>query len=166
MSFSARLVIAISVAAAALGCLPARAALAPDIVTAEYSGLAIGGYDPVTYFEHDARKGRPEYTAMWAGAAWQFANEGDMRAFLAAPEIYAPAFGGYCATSLARGERVEADPRLFVVHRGRVYLFYSRENRDAFLAAPDRFATRARHEWQALAPRAPAALMPAALPRQ
>ena len=92
------------------------------------------------------------------------APRGDREAFLASPETYAPAFGGHCATSLARDIRAEADPRLFVVHRGRVYLFHSREMREEFLALPDLVAGRARIAWQAMAPRAPAELTPAAPP--
>lgn len=136
------------------------AALQSDIVAGTFSGLAIGGFDPVAYFGRDAREGRPVYTATWGGVSWQFANEGNMTAFLAAPEIYVPAFGGHCAMAVARGELAEGDPRVFVVHRGRVYLFFAPDDRKEFLADPDRYVRAASRRWKDLAPFAPAELTP------
>ncbi|ESR22662.1 YHS domain-containing (seleno)protein [Lutibaculum baratangense] len=141
-----------------------RAGLAPDIVGGAYSGFAIGGHDPVSYFAGRATTGSADHQAMWGGVGWRFVNEGNREAFLRDPEVYVPAFGGHCATALARGERVEGDPRLFALHRGRVYLFHSAEARARFLKEPDRMAASARAGWARVAPHAPAELSPAAFP--
>jgi hypothetical protein len=114
------------------------------------SGFAISGYDPVGYFV-DGRPvvGSSTYEAIWNGAAWRFANEGNRAAFLAAPEIYAPRYGGYDAGSIAHGIAAPADPTMFLVAGGRLYLFRDDRARQAFLSSPDR-AGAAEAAWPAL----------------
>lgn len=166
MSFLRRAALATVLGLAAVSPLPVAAGLVQDIVTATYSGLALRGYDPVAYFAGRAEEGRAEYSAMWHGVPWQFANAGNRDAFLAAPEVYAPAFGGHCPIALTRSELTEADPRLFAVHRGRVYLFFSPEARAEFLRSPDGYALEARLRWKEIAPHAPEELTPLGLPRR
>lgn len=38
---------------------------------------------------------------MWNGRSWHFSSGANRDAFLADPESYAPAYGGYCAWAAA-----------------------------------------------------------------
>lgn len=87
--------------------------------------VAIGGTDPVAYFTAGkAEAGRSDLTAEFGGVVYRFATPENRHAFAAAPEKYAPAYGGWCATAMADGKKVEIDPGNFKVTNGRLFLFY------------------------------------------
>jgi len=87
--------------------------------------LALGGYDPVAYFtEGQARKGEPALRVRHRGVTYQFASQQSLDEFLAGPAKYVPTYGGWCATAMAKGEKVEIDPTNFKVSNGRLFLFY------------------------------------------
>ncbi|MCC0015394.1 MAG: hypothetical protein H6878_03710 [Rhodobiaceae bacterium] len=113
------------------------------------TGFAIDGFDPVSYFtEGLARQGQNRLEARWNDAAWRFANPGNRDAFLDDPDIYAPRFGGFGLVALARGQLVDGDPEVFVLHEGRLYLFHSPQNRMVFLRAPGDFVAAAEENWR------------------
>ena len=88
--------------------------------------VAIKGYDPVAYFtEGKPVKGDPSISHDWDEARYLFANAHNRAAFAAAPDKYAPQFAGLCATGLAFGQKVEADPQAWKVVDGKLYLFSS-----------------------------------------
>ncbi len=90
-------------------------------------GLALEGRDPVSYFAEGASeplKGDEALTAAHAGVTYRFANEENRRRFLASPERYEPAYGGWCAYAMAQGKKVEVDIDSFRVEEGRLLLFY------------------------------------------
>jgi hypothetical protein len=129
----------------------ARAATTERIVVNRYSGLAIGGFDPVAYFtESMALPGLPDFEARGGGAVWRFRNEGNRASFVAHPEIYGPQFGGYDPVDLGRGVTYAGNPRLFAVVGQRLYLFGRKENRDAFAAEPARYLKEATTRWPVL----------------
>jgi YHS domain-containing protein len=88
--------------------------------------IAIKGYDPVAYFT-DGRpvKGDPAISHEWDEARYLFANARNRATFAAAPDKYAPQFAGLCATGLAFGQKVEADPQAWKIVDGKLYLFSS-----------------------------------------
>lgn len=111
-----------------------HAAPTERIVTDLYSGLAIGGTDPVSYFTDGAPKpGVEGIEARWGGAIWRFRNDRNRAAFLANPDIYGPQFGGYDPFDLARGKVVAGQPDLWLVAGQRLYLFHKAENKEAFI---------------------------------
>ena len=121
------------------------------VVVNRYSGIAIEGFDPVTYFtESMALQGLPDFEASEAGAVWRFRNEGNRASFVAHPEIYGPQFGGYDPVDLGRGVTYAGNPRFWVVAGQRLYLFGREENRDAFAVEPERFLKDATARWPAL----------------
>lgn len=87
--------------------------------------VAIGGYDPVAYFTPGkALKGRKEISASHRGVTYYFASEENKKRFTEAPEKYVPTYGGWCATAMAKGEKVEIDPTNFKITDGRLFLFF------------------------------------------
>lgn len=143
--------------AAVLACgLWAAAAMAAPLVTTTVvnplTGVAIDGYDPVTYFtESEPQPGLPEHEYHWGGVPWYFVSEANRDIFIRAPEIYAPRYGGHCLMSLARGYLSDGKPGIYVIEQARLYLFYSAANREAFLLSPDEAVTNAARNWPELA---------------
>ena len=87
--------------------------------------VAIGGYDPVAYFTQGrAVKGRKEISASHRGVTYLFASEEDRKLFAESPGKYVPTYGGWCATAMAKGEKVEIDPANFKITNGRLFLFF------------------------------------------
>ena len=138
----------LSSAAVAGSGLAAHAATTEQLVADRYTGLAIGGFDPVAYFT-DAQPlvGQAGFEAAEAGAIWRFRNEGNRAVFVGHPEIYGPQFGGYDPTDVARGVAVAGNPRFWLVAGQRLFLFGGAKSRDAFAADPARFAKEARQRW-------------------
>ena len=65
-------------------------------VNVDSNGVAIKGYDPVAYFVLGGpRPGSSAFEHTWQGATWRFANAHHLELFKAAPEKYAPQYGGY-----------------------------------------------------------------------
>ena len=115
---------------AAVVLLPADTAFArkPEIFTGIVRGVAVGGYDPVAYFnEGRPVQGRAEIKLNHAGAEWRFANEANRDLFKADPVRYAPQFGGHCSYAAARGYTASGDPKAWKVVNGKLYLNYSPE---------------------------------------
>jgi hypothetical protein len=137
----------------ALACLDfaARASTTERVIVNRYTGLAIGGFDPVAYFV-DALPlvGRPDFEVSESGAVWRFRNEGNRASFVAHPEIYGPQFGGYDPTDVARGVTYAGNPRFWLVSGQRLYLFGREESRDAFAADPQAVLRKAEALWPAL----------------
>ena len=91
-------------------------------------GVAIEGTDAVAYFtEGRPVKGTSEFAHRWKGAEWRFKPAANRDAFAAAPEKYAPRFGGYCAWAVSQGYTAGIDPEARTIHAGRLYLNYSKE---------------------------------------
>jgi YHS domain-containing protein len=87
--------------------------------------VALKGFDPVSYFtQSTAVKGKKEIKVLHEGITYCFATEEDRKLFTTSPRKYLPAYGGWCATAMAKGEKVEVDPNNFKVTNGRLFLFY------------------------------------------
>ena len=127
---------------------PGWAATTELVVSDRLSGIAIYGFDPVSYFiDGEAREGVASFEWKHAGVVWRFRNEGDRAAFAARPDDYMPRFGGYDPLGVARGISTSGYPSLFVIHESRLFLFASEENRTAFLANPKEAVAAAEAGW-------------------
>jgi hypothetical protein len=97
-------------------------------------GLALNGLDPVSYRFGRPEAGRAEHELILEGVVWRFASAANLAAFRDAPDIYAPAFGGFDPTGVAAGVAVDTDPVQFAIVGARLFLFRSAANRDRFLS--------------------------------
>lgn len=93
--------------------------------------LALKGHDPVSYFD----PGRPARgTASLAydfdDARYHFSSERNRSLFAANPDRYTPQFAGLCATGIGFGSKTEADPGVFLVRDGKLYVFSSVQARE------------------------------------
>ncbi len=125
--------------------LPARAET-PRVF--QRDGLALGGTDPVSYFRDGGPvAGLPAHQMTWNGATWRFASAQNMAAFAAAPERYAPQFGGYCAYGAASGYAAPTVPEAWTIHDGKLYLNYSKGVRTRWLGDVPGHIARAQSNW-------------------
>jgi len=140
----------ITARAANLSALPPVVGVTELFAMDELSGVALYGYDPVSYFLGEGPKaGLAEYEVIWSGVAWRFASEANREAFMRDPMAYAPRFGGYDAAAVAQGLTVRANPWLSVVRSDGLYLFRSDHGRARFVA--DRsLVGKAEERWASL----------------
>jgi len=62
------------------------------------TGLAIQGYDPVSFFgSNGAQEGKEEFSYKFRDIIYRFANSESLDNFMASPEKYEPEYGGWCA---------------------------------------------------------------------
>ncbi len=117
------LVRSLAITAIALVTLPA---LALEPVNKDGKGLAVHGYDVVTYFtDGKPVKGGTGITHQWNGATWLFASKEHRDAFAADPERFAPQYGGYCAKAVSEDQTADIDPEAWKIVDGKLYLNYS-----------------------------------------
>lgn len=111
-------------------------------------GIALGGYDPVAYFDGGkAAKGDAKIFASYAGASYLFATAAHRKAFLQDPKKYVPEFGGYCVVGAAYGEKVDVDPETGKVVSGKLYLNNSRKALEIFEKDQSGTITKAQANW-------------------
>lgn len=141
----------LAVAGVIVGAVPA---FAEEMVNTNGSNaVAIHGYDPVAYFvESRPTKGDPAHAYTWRDAEWRFASAEHKDLFIAAPEKYAPQFGGYCALGVAQGARADIDPEAWTIVDGRLYLNYSQDARAEWLQDVESNIQLAREKWPAEPP--------------
>lgn len=128
-----RTFVTLALALPALG-LASRARAAEPAVF-QQGGLALGGTDPVAYFTQGAPvMGDRALATDWMAARWTFASAENRDAFVADPERYAPAFGGYCAFAASRGYLAPTIPEAWRIYEGRLYLNATLRARELWLA--------------------------------
>jgi YHS domain-containing protein len=95
-----------------------------------FGSKAVGGYDTVAYHQNKkAIKGSKTHKTIWKGATWLFVSAENLRTFKGKPEKFAPAYGGYCAWAAGENKLVKADPTIFDLHNGRLFLNYNKKTR-------------------------------------
>ena len=90
-------------------------------------GLALGGYDPVAYFPEGggkAKKGSKKIDLIHAVVRYRFSSDEHRKLFKKNPARYEPAYGGWCAYSMAtRNERVDPSNKNFLIQGGKLMVF-------------------------------------------
>ena len=113
-------------------------------------GVAIQGYDVLSYLEKRAEKGREEFSIEYGGIKWYFANSDHRDQFRQDPESFLPEYGGFCAYSVGRGYPATADPRAFSVDGHKLYLFFDRAVQTVWEQDQRRLVTSADRYWPQL----------------
>lgn len=87
-------------------------------------GVAIDGYDPVSYFDGTPQEGSEAHAFTYRGVIYRFASEENSERFQENPDHYVPAYGGWCAYAMLDGEKVKINPERYKIVDGKNYLFY------------------------------------------
>ena len=94
--------------------------------------MALEGYCPVAYFAvNKPIRGKSTFSSQYGGATYYFVNADAKAAFDDNPEKYVPAYGGWCATGMAMGDKFPVDPTSFKIVDGELLLFLRNANVDA-----------------------------------
>lgn len=129
----------------------ANSSFAQDYPEAVYTmdGLAIKGYDPVAYFDGEAKEGNVQFALEWSGSKWLFSSETNLTKFKEDPEKYAPEYGGYCAWGMSKGYKAKIDPKnAWTVFNGKLYLNYSSSIKKKWLPQKEELIKAADENWQ------------------
>lgn len=128
-------------------------------VNIDAKGVALRGYDPVSYFSGAApQKGKAGLSATHEGATYHFASQAQRDKFAADPGRYAPQFGGFCAMGAALGKKLDVDPLAYKVVNGKLYLNVNKDVQKRWLDdVPGHIAT-AEKNWPGLKNKAPKGL--------
>lgn len=118
-----------------LGCMFALAGVPAAKAFAQAKAPSIDGYDPVAYFtEKRPVLGQSTISYDWDDKRYLFANSKNRQLFAANPDRYEPQFNGMCAGNVARGRKVKADPTIWRVVDGKLYLFAGQPSSDQAVA--------------------------------
>lgn len=101
---------------------------ARNVYNVDKSGIALQGYDPVSYFtDHKAVEGKKEIATVYNGVTYHFASDEHRKIFKTNPAKYEPQYGGWCAYAMgASGEKVDINPKTFKILDDKLYVFYNR----------------------------------------
>jgi YHS domain-containing protein len=97
-----------------------------DRFSRDGAGAALQGYDVISYLERHAEKGNKEFSVEYGEVRWQFASAEHRDQFRRDPEHFVPEYGGFCAYSVGRGYPATADPRVYTVVDGKLYVFFDK----------------------------------------
>ncbi|MBL7858577.1 MAG: YHS domain protein [Cyclobacteriaceae bacterium] len=96
--------------------------------------VAMREWDPVSYFQNKPARGNSKFSFEHKAITYYFVNEANLEEFKKAPSKYEPAYGGWCAYTIAlNGERVKINPTTYKIVDGKLYLFYSFNNDNRLL---------------------------------
>jgi YHS domain-containing protein len=140
-------------AAALLGLLAVGPSVAaqPTHINVDATGLALYGYDPVSYVsDNKAVPGDAAVTAVHDGATYRFASAEHRDSFTKDPAKYLPAYGGFCAYGVTQGYKVKVDPAVFKVVDGRLYLNYNASVGEKWSSDVPGYISKAEKVWPEL----------------
>ena len=97
------------------------------LVQTDKSGVALEGYDAVSYFT-DGRpaKGDPKVEATYNGALYHFVSQEHRETFEKDPTKFAPAYGGYCGYAASVGKVRPANPLLWSIVDGQLIVQHTK----------------------------------------
>ena len=117
-------------------------------VTTPKAPLALGGFDPVSYFDSPApMAGREEIVLIWDQRTWRFASKRHRAMFRKAPGKYAPQYDGFSALIVAHGGLVPGDPAQYSIVDGRLFLEIGPGPKDTWRRNAPRLIERSDREW-------------------
>jgi len=97
-----------------------------QIAPVDDNGVAIGGYDVISYFSGEAHRGFESFSAKHNGVTYYFFTKDNRAAFINSPEQYLPQFGGFCAWGVgAKSAKFLIDPESYDIVDGKLYLFFN-----------------------------------------
>lgn len=96
---------------------------ASEEFNANEDGIVIEGYDPVAYFlDQKAVKGKRSIAFEYKGATYLFANDDNRQTFETSPDVYVPAYGGWCSYGVRVGKKFKIDPNAWKIVDNRLFL--------------------------------------------
>ena len=115
---------------------------------AQSPSVSLKGHDPVAYFtEGRPVKGSTGINYDFDDARYLFSSQKNRELFASSPDRYTPQYSGLCATGMALGAKAQADPTVWKIVDGKLYVFSSTHAREKFESDPAMLA-KAQQNWQ------------------
>lgn len=115
------------------------------------TGIALGGFDPIVFFEQQTlQAGDEDFEYEWHGVSWRFISKGNMKAFKRSPTLYAPVFAGYDPYAISQNILAEGQPAIWAILEGRLYLFHSPVNKHLWTERSEQLKPAVTKNWQKL----------------
>lgn len=97
------------------------------LVQTDAKGVALQGYDPVSYFvDGKPMPGNPKIEATFNGALYHFVSQEHRELFERAPVKYTPAYGGFCGYAASVGKVRPANPLLWSIVDGQLIVQHTK----------------------------------------
>ncbi len=86
-------------------------------------GVALGGYDLVSYFVDGPVMGSPAFALEHNSLTYHFVSEENQERFAASPDSYLPKYRGWCSATLSMGRLACPDFTNYKIEDGQLLLF-------------------------------------------
>ena len=97
------------------------------LVNVDKKGVALEGYDPVSYFtDGKPVKGDNKIEGTYNGALYHFVSQEHRATFENNPTKYAPAYGGYCGYAASVGKVRPANPLVWSIVDGQLIVQHTK----------------------------------------
>ena len=114
-------------------------------------GVALRGNDTVRLATGlEVTPGLAAFTHVHDGVAYYFASEETRRLFAADPARYTPQYGGFCALGVAKGKKLDANPRFADLVDGKLYVFLNAAVFEAYRQDKAAILADAEKNWPAM----------------
>ena len=97
--------------------------MAQEAYPVEDGEVLLDGYDPVSYFIGEAKKGKPDISIVIDGRQLLFSSEENKQTYEQSPEKFEPAYGGWCAIAMVDKTFVVPDYTLYKIQDGALMFF-------------------------------------------
>lgn len=98
-----------------------------SLVFTDKKGVALEGYDPVSYFtDGKPVKGDKKIEATFNGALYHFVSQEHRATFEKDPTKYAPAYGGFCGYAASVGKVRPANPLIWSIVDGQLIVQHTK----------------------------------------
>ncbi|MEJ2642014.1 MAG: YHS domain-containing (seleno)protein [Desulfosarcinaceae bacterium] len=124
-----------------------------------HSMVGAGGYDVVAYHtQSKALRGTGFHAAQYDGVTYLFVSGKNKDLFLKNPGQYLPQFGGFCAFGAAKGKKIYADPTVWKLVDGKLYLNVDAKIQKKFVSDLSGNIAKAEANWPELVNQTPEGL--------
>ncbi|MGB0372852.1 MAG: YHS domain-containing (seleno)protein [Opitutales bacterium] len=123
-------------------------AQAVDVQSAPIALVGAQGYDLVSYHSGSPVRGSGYHAVPYKGITYIFQNEENAAMFKSKPEMYLPAFGGFCAMGVAKGKKIEVDPMVWKIVDGRLYLNVNSKVQGIWIENQSKNIMKANSNWE------------------
>ncbi len=114
-------------------------------------GVALRGNDAVALATGlEVTPGQAVFTVEHDGVAYYFASESTMQRFAENPDRYLPQYGGFCALGVAKGKKLDANPRFADIVDGELYVFLNAAVFEAYQEDKEGILAQAAANWPAM----------------
>ena len=121
--------------------------------------VGVEGYDLVTY--HTSKRplrGNGNNAAEYKGTTYLFTSEENRNEFEKNPEKYLPAYGGWCAYGVAVGKKFTADPEVWEIVNGKLYLNLDNSIKNLWIKDTTGYIKKADDNWTMIRDKSPSEL--------